>query len=46
MDEDKKDITAPTGATHEADRPPSNPEADGADVEKGQDKLDQAGAGH
>jgi hypothetical protein len=47
MDEKtEKDITAPAGATHEADAPPSSPEPDGADVEKGEDKLGQAGAGH
>jgi hypothetical protein len=45
-DTEKKDITAPEGATHEADRPPSSPEADGEDVGKGEDKLGQAGAGH
>ena len=46
MDDEKKDITAPDGPTHEADSPPSSPEADGADVEKGEDKLGQVGAGH
>ena len=44
--ENEKDITAPRGATHEADAPPSSPEADGEDVDKGEDKLGQAGAGH
>ena len=43
---DDKDITAPRGATHEADAPPSSPEADREDVGKGEDKLGQAGAGH
>ena len=43
---EKKDITAPPAATHEADAPPSNPEPDTNDVQKGEDKLGQAGAGH
>ena len=43
---DEKDITAPPGATHEAGAPPSSPEADRDAVEKGEDKLGQAGAGH
>ena len=42
----EKDITAPRGATHEAGAPPSSPEADGEDVDKGEDKLGQVGAGH
>ncbi len=48
MDDDKddNDITAPLGGTHEADAPPSSPEADHEDVGKGEDKLGQAGAGH
>jgi hypothetical protein len=48
MDEnkDETDITAPRGATHEAGAPPSSPEADHEEVEKGEDKLGQAGAGH
>jgi hypothetical protein len=45
-DNEQKDITAPPRATHEADAPPSSPEPDAADVEKGEDKLGQAGAGH
>ena len=43
---DEKDITAPPGATHEAGGPPSSPEADRDEVERGEDKLGQAGAGH
>jgi hypothetical protein len=43
---DETDITAPRGATHEAGAPPSSPEADHEEVEKGEDKLGQAGAGH
>jgi hypothetical protein len=47
MDDSKdKDITAPLGATHEAGAPPSSPEPDTEDVDKGEDKLGQAGAGH
>ena len=49
MDDDTKDqqdITAPRGATHEAGGPPSSPEADADDVDRGEDKLGQAGAGH
>ena len=47
MDDDKeKDITAPRGATHDAAEPPSSPGADSEDVDKGEDKLGQAGAGH
>jgi hypothetical protein len=45
-DTEKKDITAPPGATHEAGAPPSSPEPDREDVERGEDKLGQAGAGH
>ena len=43
---DEKDITAPPGATHEAGGPPSSPEADRDAVDKGEDKLGQAGSGH
>ena len=43
---DETDITAPRGATHEAGAPPSNPEPDRDDVDRGEDKLGQAGAGH
>ena len=41
-----KGITSPSVPTHEATSPPGNQEADQADVEKGEDKLGQAGAGH
>ena len=44
--DNEKDITAPRGATHEAGAPPSSPEADGEAVDKGEEKLGQAGAGH
>jgi len=43
---DEKDITAPPGPTHEAGAPPSSPEADRDEVDRGEDKLGQAGAGH
>ena len=50
MDDDttknEKDITAPAGATHEAGAPPSSPEPDADEVERGEDKLGQVGAGH
>ena len=46
MDDEKKDITAPDGPTHEAGGPPSNPEPDADDIAKGEDKLGQVGAGH
>ena len=39
-------ITGPQQPTHEASSPPGNQEADQPDVEKGQDKLGQVGAGH
>ena len=45
-DKDQKDITAPRTATHESGAPPSSPEPDRDDVDKGEDKLGQAGAGH
>ncbi len=44
--QDPKDITAPPGATHEGGAPASAAEADQDDVERGEDKLGQAGAGH
>ena len=49
MNEDttpEKGITSPSDPTHEATTPPGNPEPDQDAVEKGQDKLDQAGGGH
>jgi hypothetical protein len=45
-DERKTDITAPDEPTHEATRPPGNPERDDDAVREGEDKLDQAGGGH
>ena len=39
-------ITGPQSETKDATTPPGNMEADQADVEKGEDKLGQAGAGH
>ncbi len=39
-------ITGPRTDTKDATTPPGNPETDHADVEKGVDKIGQAGAGH
>ena len=44
--EQERDITSPDDPTHEATTPPGNGEADEEAVEKGEDKLDQAGGGH
>jgi hypothetical protein len=44
MDEQEKDTTSPPDPTHEATTPPANPERDEEAVEKGKEKLDQAGA--
>ena len=38
--------TSPPDPTHEATRPPGNPDVDQEAVEKGEDKLGQAGGGH
>ena len=47
MDEDtEKGITSPPDPPHEATTPPDNPEPDAEAVEKGEDKLEQAGGGH
>ena len=47
MDETQdKGITSPDEPTHEATTPPGNAETDQDAVEKGQDKLEQAGGGH
>jgi hypothetical protein len=45
-EKDREDITSPDDPTHEATTPPGNGEADEEAVEKGEDKLDQAGGGH
>ena len=44
--EQERDITSPEDPTHEATTPPGNGEADEEAVERGEDKLDQAGGGH
>ena len=44
--EEERDITSPEEPTHEATTPPGNGEPDEEAVEKGEDKLDQAGGGH
>jgi len=44
--EQERDTTTPQDPTHEATTPPGNGEADEEAVEKGEDKLDQAGGGH
>jgi len=44
--EQERDITSPEDPTHEATTPPGNGEADEEAVEQGEEKLDQAGAGH
>jgi hypothetical protein len=41
-----EDITGPEEPTHEATTPPGNGEADEEAVERGEDRLDQAGGGH
>jgi hypothetical protein len=46
MTEEKPDITAPDEPTHEATKPPGNPEPDQQAVREGEDKLGQAGGGH
>jgi hypothetical protein len=38
--------TTPPSPTHEATEPPDNPETDEEAVEKGRERLDQAGGGH
>ena len=42
----EKGITSPPDPTHEATTPPGNPEPEQAEVDKAQDKLEQAGGGH
>ena len=39
-------ITSPDEPTHEATTPPGNADIDHDAVEKGQDKIEQAGGGH
>ena len=39
-------ITGPQSDTKDATTPPENPETDQPDVDKGVDKIGQAGAGH
>ena len=47
MDDDKQtEGTTPPSPTHEATEPPANPEPDEEAVEKGKDRLEQAGGGH
>lgn len=38
--------TSPPDPTHEATRPPGNPDVDQEAVDKGEEKLKQAGGGH
>ena len=45
-EDQSKTGTTPPDPTHEATTPPANPEPDEAAVEKGEEKLDQAGGGH
>jgi hypothetical protein len=42
----ERPTTTPPDPTHEATTPPGNAEVDQEDVDKGRDKLEQAGAGH
>ena len=42
----ERSTTSPEDPTHEATTPPGNGEADEEAVERGEDKLDQAGGGH
>jgi hypothetical protein len=46
MDDDEKDITSPEEPTHEATKPPGNPEEDDSATDEAADKLEQAGGGH
>ena len=39
-------ITGPQTDTKDATTPPDNPDVDRSEVEKGEDKLGQAGGGH
>ncbi len=43
---DDKGTTSPKQPTHEATRPPGNPERDEDAVRKGEENLDRAGGGH
>ena len=46
-DRQESDVTSPPGGkTHEATTPPGNGELDEEAVERGQDRLEQAGGGH
>ena len=42
----EKGITSPDEPTHEATTPPGNADIDQEAVEKGKEKIEQAGGGH
>lgn len=44
--EEERDITSPPEKTHEASTPPGSGDKDEEAVERGEDRLDQAGGGH
>jgi hypothetical protein len=45
-EQERSSTSPPEGDTGEATKPPANPDVDQDAVDRGQEKLDQAGGGH